>query len=330
MRLTTVSLVSGHPVQITRDKVGDREFGQIIDHWTDRISRVLPDQPDLIVLPEMFDRPTVSGYPSAGQLSPDAKADFVQAKGSRVRDVLAEIAVRHATHITYPSYRVAENGSVFNSMEFIGRDGGTSAVYDKVMPTLGELSGLPVTPGREALCADLDFGRVSAAICFDLNFEQVRSAIAQVKPELIVFASAYHGGLMQNYWALSCRSYFVGCVSPPNRSTIINPTGHEVASTSPYDWLITRTINLDYKLVHLGYNREKLLQLKAAYGRAVLIEDPGLVGMVLVSSLSDDRTAMDLLTEFDIQDLDGYFHDSAAHLGPEGVLVPNPGSPRHT
>lgn len=322
MRQTTVSVVSGHPVQIARPRVTDAEYGEIIDYWTDRISRILPDRPDLIVLPEMFDRPTVNGQPGPGQLPLDAKEEFARGKGTRIRDALAEIAETNRTYITYPSFRPAEDGTLFNAIEFIGRDGGTAAVYDKIVPTLAETAGIGVRAGDTVLAADLDFGRVSAAICFDLNFDQVRAAVAQVKPRLIVFPSAYHGGLMQNYWALSCRSYFVGCVNPPNRSAIINPTGHEVASTSTYDWLITRTVNLDYALAHLDKNREKLLALKRKYGREVMIEDPGLVGMVLVSSFSEDVTADQMLDEFEIQDLDSYFADSTAHLATSGVKIP--------
>jgi len=322
MRQTTVSLVSGRPVQITEPRVTDAEYAQIIDYWTDRISRILPDRPDLVVLPEMFDRPVVSGQPAPGQLPQEAKEEYAHGKGTRIRDALAEIAVEHHTYITYPSYRIADDGTVHNSIEFIGRNGGTAAVYDKIVPTLAETAGMGVQAGDTVLAADLDFGRVSAAICFDLNFEQVRAAVAQVRPQLIVFPSAYHGGLMQNYWALSCRSYFAGCVNPPNRSAIINPTGHEVASTSTYDWLITRTINLDYALVHLDRHREKLLALKGRYGREVLIEDPGLVGMVLVSSFTNEVTADQMLAEFEIQDLDSYFADSTAHLAEHGVKLP--------
>ncbi|MGO1567998.1 MAG: carbon-nitrogen hydrolase family protein, partial [Brachybacterium sp.] len=244
----------------------------------------------------------------------EAKAEFAYTKGTRIRDALAEIALDHRTHVTYPSYRIAEDGTLRNSIEFLGRDGDVGAVYDKIVPTPNERAGMGVQPGEGVLAADLDFGRVSAAICFDLNFEPVRAAVARVQPELIVFPSAYHGGLMQNYWALSCRSYFVSCVNPPNRSAIIDPTGHEVASTSPYDWLLTRTVNLDYALAHLDRHREKLLHLKAQYGREVMIEDPGLVGMVLVSSQSDEVSAVDMLREFEIQELDGYFAESTAHL----------------
>ncbi|MGD7788640.1 carbon-nitrogen hydrolase family protein [Propionibacteriaceae bacterium Y1700] len=321
MRQAVVSVVSGHPLQVAGPQVTDADFSTIIDHWSDRISRILPDKPDLIVLPELFDRPVVSSQPAAEHLRPEHRAEFARSKGNRVQAGLAEIAVAHRTYITVPSYRIADDGTIRNSIQFLGRDGEVAATYDKMVPTPAEIADVGVQPGSAVLAADFDFGRVSAAICFDLNFEQVRAGVAAVKPDLIVFPSAYHGGLMQNYWALSCRSYFVGCVSPPNRSTIINPTGHEVASTSTYDWLITRTLNLDYALAHLDRNREKLLRLKAEYGRGVLIEDPGLVGMVLVSSLTDGVTADEMLAQFEIGDLDSYFAESTAHLDPSGRLA---------
>ncbi|MFW6599652.1 carbon-nitrogen hydrolase family protein [Propionibacteriaceae bacterium Y2011] len=322
MQNVTVSAVSGHPVQLAEPRVTDADLTRVVDHWTDRISRVLPDRPDLVVLPEMFDRPQVNGQPGPTQLPIEAREEFARGKGSRVRDALAEIAVTHHTYVTYPSYRVDDDGALVNALEFIGRDGGTAAVYDKIVPTLGEQAGLGIRPGDTVLAADLDFGRVSGIICFDLNFEQVRAAVAQVQPRLIVFPSAYHGGLMQNYWALSCRSFFVGAVNPPNRSAIIDPTGQEVASTSTYDWLITRTINLDYTLVHLDNNREKLLQLKQKYGPEVQIHDPGLVGMVIVYSHSDAVDSATMVAEFEMQVLDAYFADSTAHLAERGVRVP--------
>ena len=318
VRNVTVSLVSGRATQIPTATVGAAELDLIVEHWSGRIAQVLPDRPDIVVLPELFDRPHVSDQPAARSLVGAEVEAFARAKGTHVRDALAELAAAHGTYITYPSYRVGEEGEIYNSLEILGRDGAVVATYDKIVPTLGEVAGF-VHPGHKVMAAELDFGRVSAAICFDLNFVQVRNAVAKVKPDLVLFPSAYHGGFVQSQWALDCRAYFAGCVYPPNRSTIVNPAGTEVASTSTYDFLLSHTINLDYVVVHLGYNTEKLGRLKAAYGPDVLIEDPGLVGMVVVSSRTPDRTAQEMIDEFDIQDLDGYFADSTAHL--EGVEI---------
>jgi len=71
--------------------------------------------------------------------------------------------------------------------------------------------------GREAPVFDCDFGRVAFAICFDLNFDELRLKYVKAKPDLIVFSSVYHGGLMQAYWAYSCRAHFIGAVAELSR-----------------------------------------------------------------------------------------------------------------
>ncbi|MDW7658227.1 MAG: carbon-nitrogen hydrolase family protein, partial [Bacillota bacterium] len=71
----------------------------------------------------------------------------------------------------------------------------------------------------------------------------------------------YHGGLMQNYWAYACRSWFIGCV-PGDQCTIINPIGDLVAQSTNYYPYVTADINLDYRVAHFDYNREKFQAAK--------------------------------------------------------------------
>ena len=58
------------------------------------------------------------------------------------------------------------------------------------------------------------------------------------------------------------------------------------------------SINLDCRIVHLDFNREKLDALKQKYGGEVDIYDPGLYGCVLVSSNSISITSRQMLQEF--------------------------------
>src|SRR4030042_1464053 len=107
-------------------------------------------------------------------------------------------------------------------------------------------------------------------ICFDLNFDELRLQFAAKKPDIILFSSMYHGGLVQNLWAYSCRAYFIGSVYKGNPSEIRDPTGKIMAaSTNYYDFAVAR-INLDSKLVHLDYNRPKFTALKEKYGPGVI------------------------------------------------------------
>jgi hypothetical protein len=124
----------------------------------------------------------------------------------------------------------------------------------------------------------------------------------------------YHGGLMQAYWAYSCRAHFVGCISDPAcPSSILSPVGTEIASTTNHFDYVTATINLDCCLAHLDGNEEKLHALKARYGPDVSIFDPGRLAVVLITSESDQWTIDEMIAEFQIEPVDEYFARSLKH-----------------
>ena len=160
------------------------------------------------------------------------------------------------------------------------------------------------------------------AICFDLNYDELRLKYSKLQPDIIIFSSLYHGGLMQSQWAYSCRSYFVsaiGIVQLP--SEVLNPLGEIVASSTNYFNYTLATINLDYELAHLDYNWEKLKKLKAKYGDAVSIHDPGKVGAVMISSEDKAVSAQQMVKEFDIELLDTYF-DRSRMFRKKQMLLP--------
>ncbi|MBO4632837.1 MAG: hypothetical protein J5858_13015, partial [Lentisphaeria bacterium] len=61
------------------------------------------------------------------------------------------------------------------------------------------------------------------------------------------------------------------------------------------------------------YNRDKLLQAKQKYGRNIAIEEPGKLGCVLLTSEMPDKSAAEIVREFDLERLDDYFKRAAAH-----------------
>ena len=146
------------------------------------------------------------------------------------------------------------------------------------------------------------------AICFDLNFDELRLKYVKAKPDLIIFSSMYHGGLMQSYWAYSCRCHFVGAIAGrATRSEIRNPLGQIIASNTNYFNFAVARVNLDCELAHLDYNWERLRKLKAKYGPKVTINDPGCLGSVLISSEHETVGVDEMIEEFEIELLDDYF-----------------------
>ncbi len=285
---------------------------QMIEFWEIELAQVLPDQPDLIVLPEVCDRP--AGMNKKMQLK------YYKTRGNQLMEYFASVAKKNNCYLAYGAKRQVEDGSWRNSCILIDRKGNTVGVYNKNFPTIGEMES-GTKAGKEAPVFQCDFGRVAAAICFDLNFDELRLRYAKQNPDLIIFPSLYHGGLVQANWAFSNRAFFVGSVSIANLpSEIRNPMGKVVSSTTNYFHFTVATINLDYCLAHLDNNWAKLKALKDKYGEEVIISDPGEIGSVIITSESDKISALEMAKEFEITLLDKYLDNSRAYRQKPGVL----------
>jgi predicted amidohydrolase len=283
---------------------GQEAVDRMIAYWQGKLDQVLPDRPDLIVLPEACDR-----YPAHSMAE---RLDYYRARGDQVRDCFRKVARAHHCHIAYAAIREMPDGTWRNSTQLIGREGEVLGIYNKNHPVITETTEGGILCGKDAPLIECDFGRVGCAICFDLNFDEIRLQYVRSQPDLIVFSSMYHGGLMQRYWAYSCRAYMATSIAGPP-SAILSPVGDILATTTNYFDFVTRTVNLDCQVVHLDGNWAKLKAMKDEYGPEVSIHDPGYLGSVLISSESDEITCDELIEAFEIERLDEYWARSLAH-----------------
>lgn len=280
-------------------------------HLETWIEKVLPDKPDLIVLPEACDRPKNMGRAEGRR--------YVAERGTQIRDWLCALAREQRVNVAYSACLPEKDGSARNATTFIGRGGEIRGVYHKNHLVWEEESESGIRFGREAPIIEMDFGRAAGVICFDLNFDELREKYVRAKPELLVFSSMYHGGFVQRNWAYTCRSYFVGAVAGLP-CTIIDPLGEVVAQSTNYHPYVTQTVNLDYVLAHLDYNWEKLDAMRRHYGPLVRVKDPGLLGAVMITSESDTVSASKMAAEFEIELLDDYMERSLAHRHAPGMM----------
>lgn len=298
-RKVRIATMSGEVLSFPYEQGLDNAVENIISYWGKKLSMVWSDEPDLVVLPECCDRYL--------NLTIEQRMEYYEVRGSRVLDYFAGEAKKHNCYIAYSAIFPGDDGINRNSVIMIDRKGEVIGRYDKVFPVVGECEANNGLPGNEAVVFECDFGRVGAAICFDLNFDSLREMYKEKKPELMIFSSAYHGGLMQNYWAYDLRCWFVSAVGCGNPSTVVNPIGVKVAETSNYSTWLTKEINLDYFVGHLDFNIEKAYAAKEKYKTGFDIFDPGYIGSFLLSSEMDDVTALEIAEEFDFETLDGYF-----------------------
>lgn len=276
----------------------------MIEFYGEEFKKVLPHQPDLIVLTEACDRPSGLSY--------EEQYSYYRVRKNQVSDYFARVAKENSCYIAFGTKWVAADGNWRNSCIVLDRQGEVAGMYHKNFPTIGEMER-GIVPGTETPLIECDFGSLACAICFDLNFDELRREYEKLKPDIIVFPSMYHGGPVQNYWAYSCRSFFIAsCGFEDLPSEIRNPLGEVIASTSNYFHTVSTSINLDCRLVHLDNNWGKLRKVKEKYGAAVIITDPGKLGAVLLSSEHENITADQMIEEFEIELLDDYFGRSRA------------------
>lgn len=299
-RNVTLSVIGLRPPPSTgsvTDAVRD-----ITRYLTTQINQVLPDRPDLVILPEVCDLPC--NYELTSKL---VLNDYLDARGDRVLESLKQLASEHHCYITYPALRRVSDGSLRNSVQLIDRLGEVVCVYDKCHPTIWEIES-GIVPGANPAIAECDFGRVGFIICFDLNFDITRTRYAQLSPDIVAFCSMYHGGLMQRYWAYACRAHLASAISGScGTGQIVSPLGELIASSTNYHNFVTMRLNLDCCLVHLDYNVSRLHAIRAKYGTKVRIVDPGLLGSVLLFSETPEFSVNELIREFQIEPLDDYF-----------------------
>lgn len=289
---------------------------EMIAYLQENLNYVLHDKPDLIVVPEACDR-----FPS---FTMEQRKKYYQYRGNRIRDFYRQVARENRCYIAYSACRYLPEEKELpyrNSTQIIGRDGEIVGIYNKNHLVPSELEEGEIAYGTEAPVFELDFGRVGCAICFDLNFDELMYRYAAQKPDLIIFSSFYHGGITQENWAYTCRSYFAGAICN-DQSRILNPLGQTVSTSTNYYPFVTGKINLDYALVHIDRNEPKYFAAKEKYGDKLIVHDPGHIGAVMMSYEGDDRTVWDIIREFDILPLDDYFSECrvhrAAHIREEG------------
>lgn len=161
---------------------------EMIELWKKRFLQIMCDKPDLIVMPENTDIPF--------NLPLENKIDYCRERGNVVLDYFRETARKNSCYMVYTSGIFDEDGNFRNAAVMIDRKGDIAGQYYKNYLTAREFDEGRFSYGTEAELIECDFGRVGIAICYDLNFDELMKRYAEQHPDLIIFPSMYHGGLV--------------------------------------------------------------------------------------------------------------------------------------
>jgi predicted amidohydrolase len=168
---------------------------------------------------------------------------------------IGELARKHRMYVVCPLREQAADGKQYNTAVLLDRAGKVAGCYRKVFVYWGE--GLHL--GDEGVKVfDTDFGRIALLTCFDLNFSELWQDAERQGAELVLWPSAYAGGLPLNGYAM-LHNYYVVAVGQGN---LIDITGAAIEpALRPRPQQAIATLDLDRTLVHHNFNEAKVARL---------------------------------------------------------------------
>jgi predicted amidohydrolase len=188
------------------------------------LDRAGREQPDVILLTEVFVNRGIPGPPSA-------TAEPVPGPAT---EVLARKARQFKTYII-TGLLESSGRRVYNTAVLMDRQGRLAGKYRKTHLPLAEVED-GYTPGSDYPVFDTDFGRIGILICWDNWFPEV-ARILRLKGAEVLFwpvagdPGARHWDTITRARALDNGVYLVASVSHGLPSRIVDPDGEVVAET---------------------------------------------------------------------------------------------------
>lgn len=305
-KYANVCALSPYPLEVKIQEKPVEIVERMKTHWERLINQIAPSHPDLIVLPEMCDRPVFTDAADPQQLK-EAQRTYLEARGEQLLAFFSAIASKYQCYIAYSAAKLMPDGSKMNCTQMLDRSGKVIETYIKNFTTVGEINA-GLTIGTDIPVVECDFGRVVMIICYDMIFDEMRARVAELKPDLIVFSSLGHYGVMANYWAFSSRAYLVSSVARV-ASEIISPLGDVVATSSDYCDHVVARINLDYAVVQKFAHKtraSRFEEIKQKFGDQAKFEfsSHSKLNSFLLSCESDENSVEDIIKECNIETLD--------------------------
>lgn len=264
---------------------------QMVKKILDIMAQVAEAEPDVICLPECFNRMNVSNNVPIAQESAEG-IDGIAAS-------MAEFAAKHQCHVVCPIH-TRDGDRLYNSAIFIDRQGKYVGEYRKCHTTTDEMS-VQVCPGpTEVPVFETDYGKVGAQICFDMQWDAGWKALQNQGAEVVFWPSAFAGGKMVNARAWQ-NQYCIVTSTAKDTSKICDFDGTELAATSRWHQWAIGTVNLEKAFLHTWPYVQRFPEIQKKYGAAIRITSHGEEEWSIIESRSPDVKVADVMQEFDLK-----------------------------
>lgn len=279
---------------ITQTGLQAESVDQMCDKFIDRMTRFTAMKPDIYCLPE--------GFPFVNLSIPRPPGtEVAEIPPGPVTERFVAFAREHNAYVICPTYTQDDEGHAYNAAVLIDRTGHILGEYRKTHLTDGEMEN-GLTPGPlDPPVFETDFGTVGIQICFDIEWTDGWLALRDKHAELVFWPSAFAGGDKLNQLAVH-HHYAIAASTRKGSSRIIDLDGHTVAATGIWDPEgVCMPLNLNKAFVHTYPHQKHFHDIRAKYGRDILIKTFHDEEWTLVESRASGLNASDVLAEFGIQ-----------------------------
>jgi beta-ureidopropionase len=257
------------------------------------MNEMVPHQPDIICLPEVFAFSNISN-------SNYKLKDVAEKPPGAVTSPFVKFAAAHKCYIICPTYTLSE-GNIYISAVLIDREGKIAGEYHKIRPTSGEME-MGVKPGKfDAPVFETDFGKIGIQICFDVKYEEGWKALKEKGAKIIFWPSAYASGREISARAWRHQVYIVTSTLK-DTSKICDITGEAIVQTGRWqpNW-VCAPVNLEKAFIHAWPAVSLFPDIQRKYGSRILLKSYAEEEWATIESLDNNLKVADVLKEFNIK-----------------------------
>jgi len=256
------------------------------------MEQIIPYQPDIICLPEIF---AYSNISSKYELKDVAE----KVPGSVVTPFMS-FAAKHHCYVICPTY-VLHDGNVYIAAVLIDRQGKVAGTYHKMRPAESELK-MGIKAGKyDPPVFQTDFGTIGIQICFDIKYEEGWNSLKEKGAQIIFWPSAYAAGQEISSRAWRHQVYIVTSTAK-DTSKICDITGETISQTGRWqrNWT-TAAVNLEKTFILTWPAVTLFPDMQKKYGAKLKITTFSEEEWTIMESLDGGLKIADVLKEYNLK-----------------------------
>lgn len=206
------------------------------------INQSMEENPDFIVLPEMFNCP----------YSNDKFIEYCEEeKTSKTLSEISNLSSKNDVYILAGSIPEKEDDRLFNTSYLFNRNGDVIAKHRKMhlfdIDVKGKITFKEsdvLTAGNDFTIADTEFGKIGIGICYDVRFPELARIMVREGALVLFYPGAFNMTTGPAHWELLFKSraldnqvYCVGVAPALNEEASYHSFGHSII-TSPWGDII--------------------------------------------------------------------------------------------